>query len=150
MTSLSEEQREKLGEELGAIGLAMIGIDAAMAPFTHALRALGDQRSRILERYGVQEPLGACESCGRILIEGDDGHRTADDVLLCADDAPTYGDLKKQLTEPVGDPDHPELGTPPDLDAEDEAGIAPRERLAAIDAHIAGGGSLDDKIIHPL
>ncbi len=149
MTNLSEEQREKLGHELAAIGKAAAGIRETMRPYFIALEGLGEANSLVLERYGVEEPVGECIACDRILFAGEDGHRCADGELFCAEHAPTFGDAKKALTAPEFELEL-NSGREPGLDTEDETGITLRERLAAIESHVAGGGSLDDKIIHPL
>ncbi len=141
-TKLSEEQREKLDGELKALKALENGIRKQREPFDRMLRDVEGLVAQTLERYGVDgDPIGHCESCETLLVPGDLGCNCVDGPVLCADCAPTWGDLKKQLENPI---------VTIDLDVEDEKGVPPREHMATIAAHIAGGGSLDDKIIHPL
>ncbi|MFN3624402.1 MAG: hypothetical protein ACK4TP_10105 [Hyphomicrobium sp.] len=144
--TLTNEQRAKLDGELKALDQLEGSVQAQLAPLQEMLRNVESIRAQTLERYGIEDdPVGHCEGCEMLLLPGDLGHRCGDGPVLCADCAPTWGDLKKQITEPsIID------GSAPDLDEEAEDGIAPRDKLAAVEAHVAGGGSLDDKIIHPL
>lgn len=83
------------------------------------------------------ECVGTCESCSEILLEGDEGYHFSENSV-CDYCAPSWGELKESADEP-----DLEFGGFETL--EDLANF--KGRLAS---HIAGGGSLDDKVIMEL
>ena len=145
MNRLTVEDREKLAAELDALAAAQKPLREAKKPLDDALAAIDAVISATLERYGVEEPIGGCEACEMMLFEGDMGHRCEDGSLLCADDAPTWGDLDRQMAQP-----DIITGALPDPDEEMGDGITRLQKRRAVRAHVQGGGSLTDKIVHPL
>jgi hypothetical protein len=137
MTALSEDAREKLQEKLAELGKAISAVEEARKPFDDAIAALVMVRDAVIEEaIGDKDIVGSCEFCERLLLDGDKGHRGTDGVIVCEACAPTYGCLKKQREEMVAESDDPE----------DDNALC----LASIEAHIAAGGSLDDKVVHEL
>ena len=136
MTKLSNEQREALDEELKTLGAAEEKITAARKPYDEALAQIWNARDLVLQRYGVNEPLGECITCDTLLFEGDLGHECADGEKMCAEHAPTWGDFKRQVED--------------SHDEEDEGGISNTDKLSSVNAHLAAGGKLTDRIVHTL
>lgn len=77
-----------------------------------------------------EEPFTHCEGCSKPIFDGDPYH-AGSDVDLCADCAPTFADL---LAQP---------GSFADTEGEPMSFAAATE---IYEAHIAAGGSADDKI----
>lgn len=132
---IDDKTRAMIAEQLTASKEAEAAIELAMKPFTRALCKIGEARELLLEHYEV-DIAGNCESCDKLLFAGDHGHRCEDGPILCTDHSPTWGDCEQQwLAVAGGDDDEPERR------AEFEAAIA---------AHLAAGGSRDDKITYEL
>ncbi len=72
-----------------------------------------------------------CESCGEPIFDDDKRH-SGGDVVLCESCAPTYGDM---------------LASPSHFVGIDEAPMTADEARRVCDAHVADGGSLDDKLV---
>lgn len=78
----------------------------------------------------LDEPFSHCEGCGRAIRDGDPYH-AGSDVDLCADCAPTFADLLAQpgsFADSEGDP------------------LTFAAASEIYDAHLAAGGSPEDKI----
>lgn len=134
---LTEQKRETLQEELAGLGAAMDKVLTARIPFDDAISAIEAVRDGLLERYNV-DIVGNCEGCGCIILAGDEGHRTAEDVLLCKEHSPTWADVEEQYEN---------------MRPDDAFGIDPEDIVfgkEAAAAHIADGGSLDDKHVWEL
>lgn len=82
------------------------------------------------KREDDDEPFTHCEGCSRPIFDGENYH-AGHDVDLCPDCAPSFADLLAQ----------PESFA----DAEGEA-LTSAAAKEIYDAHIAAGGSADDKI----
>jgi hypothetical protein len=76
--------------------------------------------------------IGHCE-CGEPIFEGDRYHRGSD-VYLCEPCAPAYADMLA----------HPESFAGSDDDGQP---MTADEAKAIVDAHVAGGGSVEDKMV---
>jgi hypothetical protein len=72
-----------------------------------------------------------CESCGKVIAKGDKYTVTLDGCYLCEEDAPSFQDCVDYWR------DHP----PEDRDEK----ISAHDCQDALDAHVAAGGSPDDK-----
>lgn len=83
----------------------------------------------------IGEPFGYCEGCSEPLFDGDECHRGGD-VDLCKSCAPSYGDMLAS----------PENWQTFDDDGEDMQ-MTPAQAKAICDAHLAAGGSLEDKMV---
>lgn len=104
---MDDKRRAALRAMLDEFDKADRAIDAAMAPFRTAQSAITAAREVFLEQHEA-EVCGACRSCDAILLVGDSGHVAADDGVLCAACAPTWGDLRKQIGETADDAMDPE------------------------------------------
>lgn len=79
--------------------------------------------------------VGACEGCNTPLFVGDTGMRCDDGPVLCGECALTWKDVKAQW------------------DADEMLDDDPERRaafMASYQAHLAGGGSADDKLSYQL
>lgn len=83
----------------------------------------------------IGEPFGFCEGCSEPLFGGDLYHGGID-VYLCQECAPSYADLLTSYDNFRG--------------RDDEDPMTKEEAQAICDAHVAAGGSLEDKMVHPL
>lgn len=126
--------KDALREHLRALDEAEMSVLNAMEPFRLARDAIVGARDLLLDQAGL-ETAGSCEHCGTTIFAGEPCHR-AIDVILCEDHAPTWGDVKAQTEWPDA-ADHYEDG---------EDGLA--ACVAAVEAHVQGGGSLTDKCLH--
>jgi hypothetical protein len=79
------------------------------------------------------EPVGYCEGCEEPIFEGDAYH-TGEDVCLCVNCAPSYADMVE----------HPES-----FRGENDEPMTAAEADAIAEAHIAAGGSAEDKMVQP-
>lgn len=128
---MDEDAREALRGQLDELDKAAEEIETAMKPFRLALNAVEGVREALLERHDA-EIAGKCEGCLDPIFSGDKAYTDGSgEVTFCERCAPTWGDLRKETLEM------------PD-DAWDEPDG--RQRcLDMIEAHVAGGGSLDEK-----
>lgn len=105
--------------------------EALLAPTKERYDAACDRLEMIEDE--LPELVGRCEGCCEPIWEGD---RYASDsengIVLCEPCAPSWGDMLKN-------PDH-------FYDADGEYHTAESAK-AACDAHLAAGGSLDDKMV---
>jgi len=79
------------------------------------------------------EPLFHCEGCMEPIFEGEAYH-AGEDVGLCANCAPSYADMIASHENFRGENDEP---------------MTVEEAKAVADAHVAAGGSIDDKMVTP-
>lgn len=118
-----------------AANLALAAIDAERA----ALLAPTEERRRAARArlYAIEEEigdyLGSCENCEEPIFEGEPYHN-ATDVLFCKRCTPTYADML----------DNPESYW---IDKDEDLHHTPETAKAAVDAHIAAGGSITDKLV---
>lgn len=104
--------------------------DALLAPTKERYDAARDRLELIEDECG--ELLGRCEGCSEPIFEGDRySYDRMGGVILCEDCSPDWHDL---LREPESF-----------YDGDDVYYTAETAKTAA-DAHLAAGGSLDDKI----
>lgn len=96
-----------------------------------------DDATRAFDRINgdLPEPIEECGSCAEPIFDGDPRHDTDDGPSFCAACAPTFGDMLR----------HPEMFGTPNDDGDYETMTAEQAR-AAVDAHLAAGGSLEDKV----
>lgn len=105
--------------------------DALLAPTMERYGAALDRLEMIEE--DCPEVYGRCEGCDEPIWEGDRyAYDSNNSIYLCEPCAPSWGDMLKN-------PDH-------FYDAEGEYHSAESAK-AACDAHVAAGGSLDDKMV---
>lgn len=104
MSDLTEQARQDLQAKLREIDAAIAGIDAAKARADRAVALLQQVRRIFLEEHGVVgEPVGSCDTCGRLLLPGDKGHSdSSGDLLWCEDHAPTWSEVLAQYRECEG------------------------------------------------
>lgn len=141
MTRMTDKERETLRNNLTSLDAAEDVIRKARKPFDSALHAIEEVRAGLLESHEINGEIANCGECGAIILEGEPSYSYEDGPILCADDAPTWGDVKSSNTELLATAD---ADTDPD-DIE-RANLA----IAAADEHVAGGGSLADKVTYPL
>lgn len=131
---ITEEEREALSKRLDDIDAARDKIAKAMEPFRAADQVLKELHDSLVDH--LPDIQGKCETCNRLLFEGEVGYRYDDDPILCADHAPTWGDIKRAI------------------EREPESWSNDEERLEfvrqAVAAHETRGGSLDEKVLHTL
>lgn len=118
--------------------------DAYEAEMTRLLAPTKDRydalKVRIDEIEGeIGEPFTFCEGCEAPIWDGDKYHAGADLVALCEECAPSYDDM---LASPAN---FLKFGEGDD----DDRPMNADEAKAIVDAHVAGGGSLTDKIVSP-
>lgn len=67
-----------------------------MEPTIQKIVGIEETRDRILECHDltVDEVL-TCETCGKLILPGDNYHPSGDDVDLCDEHAPTVGEIRK-------------------------------------------------------
>lgn len=128
---MTEKERANLDEILKAIDAAEEKLDVLSKPFREAESEIVNLREMILEQHET-DLVGRCEFCDRPLFTGDKGH-TSDDMILCAEHAPTWGDCKKSWEKA-------------ELDMEDDKAAFEE----ALKAHLDGFGSIGDKVLHDL
>jgi len=105
--------------------------EALLAPTKERYDAALEQLDLIEE--SLPEHLGRCEGCDEPIWEGDRyAYGNEDCIYLCENCAPSWGDM-------LVNPDQ-------FVDAEGEY-HTPETAKAAVDAHLAAGGSLDDKMV---
>lgn len=128
-----DRTRQLITDQLKALDEALAACEVATKPFRAAESAIVEARELLLDHYSV-EIAGHCESCGKLVFVGERGHRDDDGIVLCAEHSPTWDDAEKswQSAEPEDDPDRHEAFT------------------ASFAAHLAAGGSRDDKLTHEL
>jgi hypothetical protein len=135
MVELSEAQRISIREQLAEFDKATKSIEVALKPLEDVRRAIEDARAMFLEPYG--DVSGSCEGCTKMLFDGELGYREEDGIILCVDCGPTYTDWKSNCERVINDPSL--------VDEPDEIGFA-NDALKQIAEHLAGGGSLTDKL----
>lgn len=132
---LDDDTREFIRNQLESLDKAEADICAARKPYDDAIRYVEETREGLLDRYGLILAF-KCISCCALVFEGEQGFHYADEGSLCADCAPTWGELAKELEEQV-DPD-------------DEDSTQNLEAFRAnLKAHVEAGGSADDKYLVP-
>jgi hypothetical protein len=53
----------------------------------------------------IQEIIGRCEACEKLVAEGDLHHQTADGCVLCEDHSPMLSDVIRQHEEILAEPE---------------------------------------------
>ena len=132
---MDDKQREELIERIAGLDTAIQAIEKARKPFDEAMYAVIMVKDELLERHEA-EIAGTCEGCSHTVLNGEKGYRCSEGEILCRACAPTYRDEKKEL-ENAREADD---GDPDEIQGS----------LSAIEAHVKGGGSLDDKHVFPL
>lgn len=125
MVSLTDTQREVLHARLKSLDEAEAKIAAARKPFDEAIAAIEMVRDGLMEEAGAVEIAGTCETCDRLIFEGEQGFTYEDGPTFCADHAPTWTNMLAMALE----------SKPEDYDE-------PEDREAAIahaQAHISDG-----------
>ena len=140
----SEAERSQIDDTLWRLAKIEQRLELARAPIAALLRPLDkvqaeidEQRFALLEAHGVAVA-GHCEVCKRLLFVGEPGQRPyfgKTEFVFCGEHIMSYGDLLRHWQQSGAEDD-----------GGDEGGEARQEAMALIDAHIAGGGALDDKI----
>lgn len=105
--------------------------DRLIEPIKEKLDAARERLALIEEETGVH--IFWCEGCSEPIFLGEPYH-SGSDVCLCAACSPSYGDLTA----------HPEMFQNPDCEP-----MTADEAKALANAHVAAGGSLDDKMVSP-
>lgn len=100
---ITDATRLMLAGMLAALDDAEGRVQDLMRPYDATIDRIRGVRDMLLEHHGGLSVAGKCESCDKMLFEGEPGYR-CDDVILCADDAPTWGDWRSQLR--AGCPDN--------------------------------------------
>jgi hypothetical protein len=104
--------------------------DQGMEPMTSGIESAREELVEAFGDNGIRDITDVCEGCLDAIIVGEKYVPAGDGVVLCAECAPTWGEAKAQWDE------FPDAG-------EDGDGTAFQKMYQA---HIAGGGSADDKI----
>lgn len=131
---MTPDERAHLIEELQSLDTAMAGLEAARKPFDEAISALYEAKEFLLEKHHA-DIAGRCETCMDPIFVGDLGHHDGEH-FFCEDCSPTWADTQEHAITSASE------------DWEDPDGRA--RCLAAIDAHIARGGTMLDKHIWEL
>lgn len=134
---MTEKERERLSEMLNALQDAHETIEAALAPFRKAESLIAEARELLLDQHDA-ELAGRCDACARPLFVGDQGHRIEDVGVFCAEHAPSWAEVEQYWQEAPPDPD------------DEEYTERRRHFRASLEAHLAAGGSRDDKILYAL
>jgi hypothetical protein len=101
-----------------------------LVPTKERFETAQEELATIEEQIGGN--LGYCEGCSEPIFEGEPYHGGID-VSLCAVCAPSYADM---------------LAHPESFGGENDEPMTPAEAAALFEAHIANGGSPDDKMAH--
>lgn len=132
---MDEKTRASLKAQLSALNKAENAVRIARRPFDKAIDEIDTAREEILGAHEA-EIAGECIGCTELLLVGEQGHRCRDGELLCEACAFTWADVKAQW----------DMGE----DSDAESAEARARFFSLFKAHIAGGGSPDDKILHAL
>jgi len=116
-------------------GLHALGKAAEADSDTRTSMQLMDVREVLKDAFEEDVSAQDCEGCGKTMLYGEKHHPTADDCDLCAECAPSWGCIKRQW----------DGGRKTDEDGGNKA-----EFMEAYAAHIAAGGSPDDKVLYEL
>lgn len=128
LAAIIEEREEMIAPMRHAYEAARAKI---LAPTTERYEQAVEHMERVQDETG--EPIGFCEGCSEPLFDGDKHHLGADFDYFCEPCAPSYGDMLSSCVHfRGGDDDQPMT--------QDEAKVI-------VDAHLADGGSLDDKLV---
>lgn len=119
------EMTARLEELSAAAEPARKALDVAMKPYYE----LQDQIEQFLEEQDCHL-ISQCESCGTPIFEGE--KHTGGEFDQCVECAPTWQDM-------LTNPEH--FG---DIDGDS---LSHESAKAYCDAHVAAGGSLDDKMV---
>lgn len=132
---MTAERRQELAVELENTEARAASIrEAALAPFKDELAGLDAHAEEIADQLGGLS-LAQCETCGKFLFPGDQGHHYAEgEVYTCEEHSPTWADIKHDVEN---DPEAYE-------DAEHLEGV--RAQVAAAVAE----GRLDQKVVWTL
>lgn len=104
--------------------------EALLVPTKERYDAARDRLEEIEDQCG--DLLGRCEGCSEPIFEGDrHSFDRMSDIMMCEDCSPTWHDLLRE---------------PESFYNGEDVYYTPETAKAAADAHIAKGGSLDDKI----
>jgi hypothetical protein len=133
---IDDKTRQSIQQQFKALDTARDALELAMKPFRDADSAILEARELLLEHYEI-EIAGTCESCDKLLFEGDQGHRDDEGIMLCAAHSPTWADAEKSWQEAL---EHVDEDDPERRQAFDRA----------LAAHLAAGGRRDDKLTHAL
>lgn len=139
---VNDRDRAAIEVMLKGFDSAQAAVEEQMKPLLRVIDIIAEGRETLLEHYGVQTA-GRCEhmGCGRLLFVGERGGRIRGDdseVLYCAEHAPTYADFKEFWDRIVA------------TDDTDDEREARRHCSDLIAAHLADGGSLEDKRLEVL
>ena len=130
---MTPRERDELKEALTELDEAMEKIDVARRPLDAAMNAVFGIKEMLLDRHEA-EIVGKCETCMEPIFSGDIGYDDGE-VSLCEDHAPTWGDLRDLANE----------ASPNALEPDERENC-----LAAVRAHVDGGGALTEKPVAEL
>lgn len=92
---ITDADRAAIDVMLKGFDAARAAIEEQMAPLLRVVDIITDGRETLLEHYGIQ-PTGRCERCEKLLFVGEPGAKPfadSNEVVYCAEHAPTLGDL---------------------------------------------------------
>lgn len=138
MSIMTDADREQLKSIFDALDRAGDAIDAFLSPFRKIEGEIANARELLMERHEISGIAGKCESCGKILFEGDKGHRYGDDsgIIHCEECAPTRADVASSW-------EHTE-------ESELQEWFDTAKPKAEIVADYLAAGPADEKILHEL
>lgn len=137
--TLTDAERETLQQRLDTIEAAQEKIADAMKPLRTADQALQEVYDSLTGH--LPDIQGKCESCNRLLFEGEQGFRYTDGPILCAEHAPTWADIRSETQE---------VAEAADGDTVDDDALADRTAVLAQCAEREAAGTLNDKCLHTL
>jgi len=139
--TLTDAEREALATRLVDICKAQAMLTEAMLPFSSAYQVLQEIHDGLIDH--LPEIAGYCETCSRMLFEGEQGFRYEDGPILCAEHAPTWADIKRDAQDAA----EADAAFHRDLDDDD---LEARRALLAQCAEHEAAGTSGEKYLHTL
>ncbi|ACI92691.1 hypothetical protein OCAR_5560 [Afipia carboxidovorans OM5] len=132
LETLTKDERKEIQAIVEGLDNAAEEIRKSIAPQVHAIGAIEGIRDEFLMARGDLEVAGYCVGCECILFHGDRGYHYEDGEISCIDCSPTWADAEESFKAAAGD--------------DEEHAEAYADFKSRMEEHVAGGGSVNEKI----
>lgn len=133
MSQVTEENRKLYAEYKAQYDAARLAAEPQRLAYEEAMKPAHELQEKMAELVGHEDDVMQCEGCGTFIFDGDK-HTVCDGgECFCYACSPTYADL---LSNPSN------FGS----NVEEDELMTPEEAQQMVDAHLAAGGSLEDKV----